>query len=60
MKCQLSSNVSSLTNKLNKCPVIQRTPAVMIEQIETLKKISVYISFKRRRSKLNKKIKTPS
>jgi len=60
MKGQLSSNVSSLTNKLNKCPVIQRTPAVMIEQIETLKKISVYISFKRRRSKLNKKIKTPS
>jgi len=60
MKGQLSSNVSSLTNKLNKCPVIQRTPAVMIEHIETLKKISVYISFKRRRSKLNKKIKTPS
>jgi hypothetical protein len=35
-------------------------PAVIIELMETLKNISVYISFRRRRSKLNKKIKTPS
>jgi len=57
---QLSSNSSSFANKLNRCPVIQSTPAVIIELMETLKNISVYISFKRRRSRLNKKIKTPS
>jgi hypothetical protein len=41
MKDQLSSKLSSLANKLNKCPVIQSSPAVMIELMETLKKISV-------------------
>jgi hypothetical protein len=60
MKDQLSSKLSSLANKLKKCPVTQSTPAVMIELMETLKNISVYISFNRRRSKLNKKINTPS
>jgi len=41
MKDQLSSKLSSLTNKLKECPVIQRTPAVIIELMETLKNISV-------------------
>jgi hypothetical protein len=59
MKDQLSSKLSSLTNKLNKCPVIQSTPAVIIELMETLKDKAVYLSSKRRRRKLNNKINTP-
>jgi len=58
MTDQLSSKLSSLANKLKECPVTQRTPAVIIELMETLKNISVYISSKRKRSKLNKKINT--
>jgi len=57
---QLSSKSSSLINKLNEYPSTQSTPAVIIEIKDTLKNKSVYISFKRRRSKLKRKIKTPS
>jgi hypothetical protein len=60
MKGQLSSKLSSLANKLKKCPVTQRTPAVIIELMETLKNMLVYLSSKRNSSKLNKKMKTPS
>jgi len=44
---------------LKKCPVIQSSPAVIIEHMETLKDIAAYLSSKRRRRKLNKKIKAP-
>jgi hypothetical protein len=47
-------------NKPKRYPTIPNTIAILTEIIEMEKKRSVYRSFSRRRSKLNKKIKIPS